>query len=265
LNVGIISYYKLDETSGTTAYDSLGVNNGFNNGATINVAGKINTAYDFDGSNDYVLMDSAFQSGSWSEVSVSAWFYQDSRSDFSPIIYSRGSKTGYLSFLESDDSFFGFSVAGDVNDRVKVASSTLNIGEWIHAVGTYDGTTMRLYINGLNVANRTVSSTINFTGTSYIGYDPAISTRKFNGKIDEVAIWNRALTNSEISLLYNSGNGLTLPGDFPPSITLNSPISTNYTTSPQNIQMNFTAWDDVNLSDVKLYVNGVLNQTMQVD
>ena len=49
-----ISYYYLDEASGTTAYDALGNYNGTNNGATVNQAGKVGKAYSFDGTNDRI-------------------------------------------------------------------------------------------------------------------------------------------------------------------------------------------------------------------
>jgi hypothetical protein len=71
----LVSYYKLDETSGTTVEDAYGSNDGTNDGATVNVAGKINTAYDFDGDNDYVdtNVEPVISSGG-DDFSVSMWF-----------------------------------------------------------------------------------------------------------------------------------------------------------------------------------------------
>jgi len=63
--------------------------------------------------------------------------------------------------------------------------------------------------------------------------------------------------------LYNGGTGITYTNVFttPPNITLNSPtVDANYTTV-QNLIINFTVYDNINLSDVKLYINGALNQT----
>jgi len=77
------------------------------------------------------------------------------------------------------------------------------------------------------------------------------------------SIWDgRALSQAEINQTYNEGDGMEYSeiSNNPPKITLNSPSSANYTTT-QSLTINFSASDDVNLQDVKLYVNDVLNQT----
>jgi len=135
---------------------------------------------------------------------------------------------------------------------------------WTHMVSTYDGAdTYRLYIDGVGSYNNTavtgeLNATRNFTiGTWHGGslYSDAL--------FDEVGIWERELSVSEVQDLYNGGTGITYVGTFPspPNITLNSPtVDANYTTV-QNLIINFTVYDNINLSDVKLYINGALNQT----
>ncbi len=201
---GLISYYKLDETTGTTAYDSLGTNNGTISGATVNQTGKINKAYDFDGVDDYILMDNNADLGNpFTEISISGWIYPNSAvlcGSMYNIRYS--SYVTYLGYLES--GLFGFSVGGDVTDRVTISTGDLTLNSWNYVVGTYNGTTMKIYVNGVLKNTRTVSATIRSSGTVNIGRDPAVSGRNFDGKIDEVGIWNRSLTSIEISEIYNA-------------------------------------------------------------
>ena len=92
---GIVSYYKLDEASGTVI-DTVGTNNGTNYGATPNVAGKIETAYDFDGSSSVVnFLDSASLNiiGAWSAC---VWINMDSTSGAT--ILEKGAKNEIINY-----------------------------------------------------------------------------------------------------------------------------------------------------------------------
>src|SRR6056297_3581873 len=84
LTPSLTSYYSLEETSGDVI-DSHGTNNGTNNGATRGVTGKINNAFDFDGSNDYVDTGNKF-TDTTTEFSVSVWMKMDSQDDSMRII-----------------------------------------------------------------------------------------------------------------------------------------------------------------------------------
>ncbi len=91
-----------------------------------------------------------------------------------------------------------------------------------------------------------------------------IGSYHIDGKLDEVGIWSRALSSSEVSDLYNNGDGLT-PQDEEnqaPNIDLNSPSdNAEYTTSPVSIDFNCYASDDINLTEVKLLIDGSIDQT----
>ena len=274
LNVNLISYYKLDKGSGTVI-DELGLNNGTNNGATRGVTGIINNSFDFDGSNDWV--DRGALSSGEDQGAISVWikretndtgdtfltfnedtFNSDSYMNFiakSTGKIGMGSPTGGLALsFETDDI-----VVGDTNWHHIIIQSTGTYYEiWVDAVqknftmtvGSNNGD----WNNQLPVYNHFSIGMIERAGQQY---------NPFNGLIDEVVIWERSLNQTEIILLYNGGHGLGLnsTSDDYPSITLNSPtIDTNYTTA-QSLEINFTASDDQNLTDVKLYVNDILNQT----
>ena len=91
-----------------------------------------------------------------------------------------------------------------------ISTTTVSTGTFYHVAVTYDGTTLRLYIDGSEEASDATSSgTLNTNSvTEYIGrLDSSITAQDWDGKVDECGVWNRALGSSEVSDLYNSGNG----------------------------------------------------------
>lgn len=85
------------------------------------------------------------------------------------------------------------------NVQQKLASTTaLNANTWYHVAATYDGAAMKIYINGVLDASRSQTGSINSNGAFNVGYSYNTS-RNFNGKIDEVRVWKRALSQTEIS------------------------------------------------------------------
>ncbi|MDN3695317.1 T9SS type A sorting domain-containing protein [Chryseobacterium tructae] len=85
------------------------------------------------------------------------------------------------------------------NVQQKLASTTaLNANTWYHVAATYDGASMKLYINGTLDASRAQTGSLSSNGAFNVGYSYNTS-RNFNGKIDEVRVWKRALSQTEIS------------------------------------------------------------------
>src|ERR1035441_8897340 len=232
LLTGIISYWKLDETSGTTAIDAAGGgNNGTDTNDTLGVPGKIHTAYGFNGVTANSKIDMANTSSTSSNLnlttsgSISAWVSvpvihpHDINSYYYAQIVSRengGTAKGYtLYFAQYENEFTGeFSavVGGkDTVDRfyfsgVPLTTSSDNV--WIHLVVTWDGSHIVTYMNGANAHSvaQTVTPGSNANPFS-IGYNAVGSPNYWRGRIDEVGIWNRALTAGEDSLLYAAGYG----------------------------------------------------------
>jgi Concanavalin A-like lectin/glucanases superfamily len=94
-----------------------------------------------------------------------------------------------------------------VNGRAETVLGNAPIarGTWVHLATTYDGTTQRLFVNGVQVSQRAVSGTIDVsTGALRIGGNDVWAGEYFNGLIDEVRIFNRALSNGEIASVMNS-------------------------------------------------------------
>ena len=93
-------------------------------------------------------------------------------------------------------------------------------GSWIHLVGLYDGSYWRLYRNGIQVSSRrSGTGAVEVNESWAIGAKARGTARFYNGSIDEVIIYDRALTSSEVSELYNAGNGVSVGCSEAPSPT----------------------------------------------
>ncbi|MDD4110154.1 MAG: LamG domain-containing protein [Clostridia bacterium] len=262
LNNSLVSYYKLDEISGSVI-DSVGSNTGTNNGATTNVAGKINTAYDFDGTNDKIVYSGNLASSS---TTLSTWF-KFTESGIYRFIELGGLTTVTNSFMSivHEDGILG-SIRDDAGHTVSTSAYTgYNDGNWHMATLTEDGTNIKLYVDGNLLETKSISTIGTQTFTSFnIGVYQG-SYQYFSGTIDEVGIWSRALTPSEVELLYNDGDGLALyHQDAVPEIELNQFSPENDATL--NIQevdfiFNVTDTDTIGIQNVSLVINDTIYQT----
>jgi len=226
LKQGLISCWEMDETSGGFAYDSYATNHmGIAGNTAINQSGILNRSYNFDGTNSQLDLSSATDFAGLSAITISAWIYSTytTTTDEYRIIASKLHSSWVSPYYQfqlrvrfGSQKVFEFT-AGISNNFFTVTSSTNSYftGFWRHIVGTYDGETgdVRLYVDGeYNVANTPVKI-YGPTGTAntpfHIGDDSDIysNNKNWNGKIDQIAIWNRELTLSEISTLYNNGAG----------------------------------------------------------
>lgn len=227
LSDNIVAYYKLDETSGTTATDSIGSYNGTNNGATVNQAGKIGKAYDFTyADEDYVTL--GINLASYSAFSFSCWFYRDAGTyelDRTTILGGGSGNNGATIQLYSSNEVGGVEKlnANVWNYGNLVADTAFNNGGWNHVVWTYDKSTKegKLYMNGESVGTITYTGIISASST-FLGVSTysGIANRNYawDGKIDEVGVWNKVLTSTEVEELYNLGDGLSYP--FATSVTI---------------------------------------------
>ena len=244
-----VAYYKLDEATGD-AIDIISGNNGTVVGATQGATGKINTAYYFDGSNDYV--NTPFNLPTGNNFTISYW--QKAQTTISnlqcPIAQSSGVADNQIAFqyLSHDAPFL--CLAGP--PLVRNIEDVLNTNTtWLHIVWVNDVGTNTIYVNGVLSRTRTVASgpsygsyenTFSWAGlsTSNAGLEIGLNemnSRYFNGIVDEVGIWGRALSPAEVADLWNDGAGLPYNRSLS-KVTLISPLN-NTITSIRGI--NFTA------------------------
>ncbi len=208
LQTGLLAYYPF---SGNTSDASGNGLTAINQGAswTTDRNGVANSAFSFNGSSSYVYADvgSAF---SVSQVSISAWIKSTGPGTTSPRIAAVGplnsTAQNYGLLLEGTGSprRLWFYTNSSVTD-VFSGSVFTNDNLWHHVVSVYDGSTVYLYLDGSMIAGAITTGAIpTFTSRRLQIGRSDYPTDAFQGSIDEVRFYNRALSDGEINALYSS-------------------------------------------------------------
>lgn len=194
---GLVSSYPFNGN----ANDSVGSNNATVNGATLttNRFGNPSSAYSFDGVNDYIRLNNAFD---LQQRTISFWVYPTSDVTVPQGIYTSDNNSlqyGNTNFEMDKYSLgvlqFGMSIGGNV------AVSSTNLNQWYLLTSTWDGTTAKFYVNGALVStgtNTDNSNSMDGNSSALLGCGRNL-TKFFSGKIDDVKIYNRALTEAEVA------------------------------------------------------------------
>jgi len=201
---GLVSWWKYDEESGVTAQDSIDANNGTILEAT-HVDGKINKALLFDGNNDRVTVPHNLNlTFTTQNFSILAWIYPELISGDRNIV-EKGSwqSDGYYLVIDNTGKIWlQISQTGAVQSTVSYADITANT--WFHIAAVRDGNKAYIYINAIDRTQTqpTISNPQTNTRDLHIA-SYAGGYNFFKGIIDEVMIYNRALTQTEIAHNYN--------------------------------------------------------------
>ncbi len=209
----LVGWWKLDETTGTTASDS---SSNINHGTVQNSSyawwtnGMVNNGIKLNGTNSYIqLSDSSALRPT--NVSVSAWIRPDKTYSNGYAIFFSKEQPGYaggynLRYFEGELAFlitsYGYYHSASV-------VTTLQAGTWYHVAGTYDGSKHRLFVNGQKIVDVNRSVTLYHTTVSpRIGATPDWTPiSHFNGIIDDVRVFNTGLgTNAVVALLDASND-----------------------------------------------------------
>jgi len=180
-------------------------NNGTIHGATW-TTGKFGKALSFDGSDDYVDCENDESLNITDEITIEAWIKREGSGEYT--IASKYQPSGdnrcWLLRLNSNNKLiFAISPDGTLNSVVTLTSATVIGTDWTHMVGVRDNTNMRVFINGVQDPNTKTVSGI-YGGDAHTNIGRWITAHYFNGTIDEVRIYNRALTPEEIRMHYLS-------------------------------------------------------------
>ena len=204
---GLVGYWKINEGSGSTIKDFSGNNiSGIISGATwTSIAQSGGKALQFDGVNDYVSAGNSSILNPTQGISVQAWIYTKAYTTYPRIISKETSVIANPYDLELTSSRNIKFFIGDGKTEIGTPDIDVTLlNTWVHVVGTYDGQNIKIHINGVLKGTTPRVGTISSKTTNVIfGNNPA-STRPFNGIIDEVKIWNKALTQAEIQTEYSS-------------------------------------------------------------
>jgi hypothetical protein len=210
LTNGLVAYYPF---TGNANDASGNGNNGTVYGATLapDRFGQSNQAYHFNGSSRIFIGNSTLVSGS--ALTLAAWIKPDSVSSNSMNVISSGTQNSYLlgTATNSTQGSLNKLNSGASSVAVNSAAGVLRTNVWTHLAMVYDGTNCALFVNGVKVASNPASGSLNQdTGIilnigayqyvyNNITYNDAFGG--FVGAIDEVRIYNRALTDQEIEEL----------------------------------------------------------------
>ena len=157
---------------------------------------------EFNGASDYIELDTPF---SHTNHTIAAWVYANDTSVSKCIFDQRDANDDGIRLLVLDDETIFYSInASDVQYITPIRN------EWVYAVGTYDGTTQKLYIDGSQVVSATTSQTVSTTTNARIGSQSDALRNYMDGNLANVSIWNRALTSDEInSVMWKDYNALS--------------------------------------------------------
>ena len=204
---GNVLLFHADEASGATSFtDYSGLNNNGNCGLRCpqSVSGKINSGLSFISASSSIIVANVASLNPTTSITVEAWV----KWEINPAlgapwasIVNKNLDNQYRLHHNSNNSKFEFAIAMNY-----IASLTTPlVGRWYHLVGTYDGSVIRFYVNGVEEANRNYSNAIPGSANPLVIGGRSDNSRFFNGSIDEVAIYNRALSSLEINDRYNRG------------------------------------------------------------
>lgn len=220
---GLTGYWRFDEGSGTTAADDVGGATGsLMNGATWTSSGKVGSALVLDGVNDYVDAGDIAAAENTTAMTFSAWVYQTSASANRAIAAKWNFQTQGSWAFQTDNTvtsklkvFLPATLTdGGGNAQAYTNSGAWTSGAWHHAAFVFDGTKtgnasrLKIYIDGveqtLTFGGTVPSRILNSTAPLRFGMFGGTLTRYWNGRLDDVRIYNRALSASEIDALYNA-------------------------------------------------------------
>jgi chitodextrinase len=255
---GPVAAYAMNETSGTTLTDSSGNNNTgtLMNGPVWTAAGKNGGALQFDGSNDLVRVNDSSSLDLSAAATFEAW------------VYPTAAPSGWRTIVQKEaDAWFFTASSGGGNQpatggtfagnccTVVTAVSALAASTWTHVAATYDGAQLRVFINGTQVASTPRTGTYEVNANPlWIGGN-ALYGENFQGRLDDLRIYARALSAAEIQTDMNTPVGPAVPDTTPPA------APTGLTaTAASHVQINLgwnAATDNVGVTGYQVFRDSV--------
>jgi hypothetical protein len=212
---GLVSWWRAEGTGS----DAAGPNTGVLINAVAFSPGRVGQSFDLDGSSAHIRIPDSPSLHFTNAMSIEGWIYPTqvggayhdifTKWDIFSGFDQRSYGTGII-----PNGTFAFTLCPDGTTTTIVIQSTnvVPVNQWTHFVDTYDGSKVRLYLNGTLQVEAAYTSGI-FPGNGAVGIGATVGTGSpgqfispFQGKIDEISIYNRALTASEVQAIYEAGN-----------------------------------------------------------
>lgn len=212
----LVAHWPLQENYGDTAYDASG--NGhdgvLNGGITQGVNGiSTSSAYKFDGTDDYI--DTGFVWSGFSSYTLAGWVYvTEHPSDYRSVMGNDVNSTGVTLQMKnaSNNSVSQLGHWDGSGTFVQVEGPTVPLNEWVHFAGTWDGSNIQFYFNGMSQGSVAVSTITHETSSNVAIGDRSVNNRTnpWPGNLADIRIYERSLTAGEIQTLYNATLGGSL-------------------------------------------------------
>jgi len=277
-DTGLVAYYnmtgKLEDVFGGDRNLTLGTASAlqFINNATT----ESNSSFFIDDTNTAIANVSRQEffglNGTANQnFTITGWIKFNNQNPTRGYILSKGAGNGWT-FSYATSAIDGFDLAGLTNGSFVTGNISVNKTIYNFFAITRNDTAVKFWFNSTVIKSQMITANPLTTGNENLlqfggNSDSFGATNTHDGYIDEVGFWNRTLSDSEISGLYNSGARITRSvqtADSSPTVTLNSPLNnTNF--SKSEIFLNATATDDFIIHNVTIWFNGTTTNTTTND
>jgi len=213
LTTGLAAHWKLDEATGMTAADFSGNGNDgtlTDMGGTEWTTGKIGGALEFNGTDDHVRVPHSDELNGSSSLTYAAWVFphtwNGTRQVIAKSVHGGGSGRAQMGI---------FSEGGMLYVRAETLSGRINLGTalppldtWTHVAAVFDGSILGLYIDGVEANSSAFSATTLVQTTDGLNISKRVGTAQyfFDGLLDDIRVYSRALEDTEVQDLFNMGS-----------------------------------------------------------
>ena len=194
----LVGYWSFDQEDGVKDLSGNG-HNGIIHGFPMFVDGKRGEALEFNGSSDYVAIPHESAISELEALSVSAWIQAKRHGTWVAVIEKGVHENWSYGFFVEPDGTLSFEVSTGPNNNLIccVGDVELNIGEWYHIFGSYDGEFVRVYVNGKLEGAMKASDPVHITDGLPLTIGSRNGRNHFSGIVDELALWNSAISVNE--------------------------------------------------------------------
>ena len=200
----LVAAFGFEEGTGATTADSSGTgNNGTLSNATWTTAGRYGNALSFNGTNAWVTVLDSNSLDLTTAMTLEAWVRPAAVTSWRTVLLKE--RTGGLAYgLYGSDGARPTAWIRTSGDYHADGTALVPTAAWTHLAATYDGATLRLYVNGAQVGTRTISGTLTTSTSALRIGGNVVWGEYFNGLIDEVRVYSRVLTAAEIQSDMNT-------------------------------------------------------------
>ncbi len=256
----LVAAYNFNEASGTLLNDVTGNGNHgtLANGPVWTTAGKYGGALTFDGSNDIVNVAHSSSLNLTTGLTVEAWVRPTTVTNWRTVLMKeRPSNIAYGLYANTSGNRPALELATTgASGNLEVGSlARLTTNTWSHLAATFDGASLKFYVNGNHVGTLPASGTVVSSANALRIGGNTIWGEYFRGQIDDVRIYNEPLTVAQIQADMNTPVAAGAADTTPPAVSITAPA--NASTVSATVTATATASDNVGVSGVQFKLDGV--------